>query len=237
VIQGRICMASRNKASGWAEVYKPHEWAKQARSEIAIRMHAVVVVGKEDNDTNIEDLARELESQTLPLRHTWFVIREGGFKRAGAVRKILESLPKLKWTVVSLFDKEPDGSPPLPGRCIDEAVKRMDPSDCQFYAVFSPSSSVAADFVEDVDKLVNDNLERFVLLTPPDSVFDGLVVSYAAHCKVGGFALAEYGNPDSEAGVTRCDHVWNKLGIVASEENQNYLIRQYGERCQTTSPS
>lgn len=224
LIKGRVCMMSRNRASSWASVYKPSEWATQARDEVRVRMHAIIIVNTEDTDATIIETAQALALQTLPLVGVHFVIRNGAFKRTAHVRKLLESIPKLKWSIVTMLDTEINGAPPWFGRCIDEAIKRLNPTTCQYYVVVLPGKPIPKNMVEIVDRMLNDELRQFVMLTPQSGEFHQLVVSLAAHQKVGGFSLAERDDPNSESGTLPCHHVWMKLAIIADEEGQQDFI-------------
>lgn len=170
VVDGRNCAAYRDVRSDWARRTPQPEEA--VRRELTLRAAAVVLVG----DASVEDVlatARSLNAQLLPPAEVFFVRSRGEspYRLHLALREACA--PHLTWRMVSLY--EPDASD---GFCVDEAVAQTRLS--QWYGVFRAGFVVPDSYFLDIDRALNERLERFCVLLPVASG-DGLFVSVAAH--------------------------------------------------------
>lgn len=209
-VVNRKCSTNRHKDSPWPAEAKQEDWAAKVRKEIALTLDVIVVFTNhvfEDAERTIESLTK----QTLPPHHVWFVINQdlaGPEQRIGPGRLIsLLKETNLSWNVNQIT---------LPDRTVEDCVDMVVPNcESYFYAIVPPGLELRPEFISDIDKLINDDLERFTVLF--DEPFT--VIQTEAHKYVGGNKTMLADNDVPISGVV------NKLQYVAKENGMEHMIR------------
>lgn len=217
------CRAHRHKKSPWAMRHSGRERAAVCRSELNLDVEVVLVMGDDHTPEQAEATVKSLLAQTmLPSKATVVVNRDG--LKPNDIRVFLPG----DWIAKFIMERNADGSRIHAGRCIDHAVFG---STAHFYAVFTPGFVVPPDFVAAIDRAVNDDLERFVLLDPTPAG-EGQVVQMHAHHYFGGNAEAEICGEDAgdEAGQ-RADTIADKIRHRVRVEEAGHLIRKVVDVC------
>jgi hypothetical protein len=214
------CLLHRARKSPWAMRFPGRDRVAQARKEVQVLLDVVVVMEEghafEQVRTTVESL---LAQEMLPLKVTVAVNCDG--VNLTPIRNLLPG----NWFVSDIRERRADGSRVSKERCIDNVVYA---SKANFYSIFSPGFVVPRDFVSSLDRAVNDELERFVLLEPT-SQGQGMTVHVKAHSYYGGNTPAEVVE-GSEAGE-RADSVVEKIKNRIREENLPHLIKRVEEVC------
>lgn len=218
------CLLHRSRKSPWAMANPGGVRMSVARGEVEVEADAVVVMGEGHSVAQARaTLDSLLWQKVVQPNKVTVVVNRGGVKASDLVY-----LMPSHWEVKFLLERLADGSRPGTGRCVDHAVAG---STAQFYAVFSPGFSVPDDFFACLDRAVNDDLERFVMLEP-NAAGEGLVVQTRTHRYYGGNTEAVI--QGDEAGVeagTRADSVVEKIRHRVRVEGKPGLVKKVSEVC------
>lgn len=215
VVQG-ACRLHRHAKSPWAMKHPGRERMAVARKELQLKVDAVVALDGELTAEQARVTAESLQKQTLPPRRVVVAVNREGV-RPEEVRCFLPE----DWAVQFLMERQQGGGFLPRGRSIDHAVLG---SPCDFYAVVSAGQVMPPGFIADLDRAVNDELERFHLLQG-----EVVVVSMAAHKYFKGNAPAVIVG-DGEEGK-RADSIEEKILHRAKAEGREWMVRNVTEVC------
>ncbi len=217
------CHIHRHKKSPWAMKVPGRDRMQVARDEVEIELHAIIVMLAEHTVEDVKKTVDSLLVQTVGLQKGTIVVNRDGIKPS----QVRELVPEY-WRVQFIMEREADGGHISVGRCVDHAV---DSSTADYYAVFSPGYEVPNDYVQAIDRALNDDLERFVLLEPNEAG-QGLLVQLRIHNYYGGNAEAIIQSEDAgdEAGK-RADSIIEKVRHRARAEGNEHLIKRVEEIC------
>jgi len=229
-IEGRVCMACRNKNTAWVDQYEPHQWEAQVREEIRIRMHAVVPVLKGSKLVDVIKTVDSLEKQKLPPRTVHVVLGSLEISRSELLKELKKLGPALVFKIVVLgYNLGPGSGVVSAEECIDEAVKLLKQEECNFYSVFYPGYVVPEDFVSSIDRAINEDLMQILMLEPTESG-QGAVFSQRTHLKVQGNMPAEH-DPEDGSPIVQCNTLADKIRLMTKD--QQHLIKKATDLCPT----
>lgn len=200
-IVDRVCVYCRPHR-GWASRFPDGVNLKEiARNEVKPVMGFILIVN------NLEDLQPMLKSITeMTFKPSDVHVQ---FRTAGAVRPVA-ALQMLKdylcphsitYRIDYILEENATDL-----RIADIAYKKIKRS---YFATFADGFKIPSDFIDTIDKALNDRLERFLLLKPIDGI-NGMVAQTRITKQIGG------NNEDA---------VFNKLERVAEDQQCQYLVR------------
>lgn len=217
------CRAHRHRESPWAMRHPGRERLAVCRKELELALDVVMVMHDQHTVEEVKTTVDSLLAQTLlPMKVTVVVNRDGIPPQE--IRAILPS----DWVAQYIQERQPDGSRIGPDRCIDHAVVG---SRSQFYAVFTPGYVVPPDFAASLDRALNDDLERFLLLEPNEDG-QGMVVSMLAHAYYGGNTEAVIEGQDAgEDAGRRVDSIGAKIRHRVKIEDTPQFVSKITDVC------
>lgn len=236
----RVCMTCRTE-----------EWAKQqvipgdcncigdalaklVRKEIQLPLHCVVYADHDDEAAILKTVA-SLASQTVPPAVVQIILN---YDRARP-GKLIQTLKTdyagfpawLVQTQVPSKDAEgysllhPYGQRHGRGRALDLAI---DQCDKPYYATFNAGYEVEPDFIAGIDRHVNDELERFLLLQGDEHGNCDVVVRQM-HVNVGGNRAAEMVAEEEEGDGPTIEGVGQKIVFLCEKTGYDNLVRDVRE--------
>lgn len=218
-----VCRAHRDKKSPWAMKNPGSDRKEICRKELTMDFDVVIVMDDRHEVADVEKTIESLKAQTLLPMHVTVVLHRDGVQ-TNDIRKLLPG----DWVVKVVMERTEDGQRVGAGRCIDLSLTN---SKSHFYAIFNPGCVVPPTFLEDVDKAINDELERFVLLLPTQAG-NGCVVQMRAHRYYGGNAEAEIQGEDAgEEQGQRADSIVDKILHRMRVEDRPHLVKRVSDVC------
>ena len=234
---GRACLMHRQKGGPWADKTKPEDYAKKARQEIALKHEFIVIAGAEASSHDIFATVKSIATQTLKPRQVFLVFNRVEDQAAKLYRELSPILGETLLQIKTILERLPGNKPVSDGRCVDLC---MTGTNNGWYSVFHAGFVVPIDFVESIDREVNDNVSRFMALWPNRSG-EGLTVNIPIHCCVGGNrdAVAE---PQMTDGLSvgsllppeRVDSIIDKIQFMAGEKT--YIVDEVTRVCPSMAP-
>lgn len=221
VVEG-ACRLHKNVKSPWYLRTPPAERMERAREEIQLHVEVVVVMQEGDTVEQARGTIRSLTEQSIRPSVT-VVVNRGGVKPTD----LLIFMPD-DWSVRFITERR-EGKRVSKERCVDIALAD---SKADFYATFSPGAVVPRDFILAIDRAINDDLERFLLLEPNDEG-QGMVVRMTAHTYFGGNAEAVIEGEGDDEAAQRADTIVEKIQHRAHVEGNEHLIKKVVDVCPT----
>ncbi len=219
VIKGRICTTCR--PGWWGSKRSEADWESDVRQEIALRCEIFVYVSEDNTLEDLRTTVKSLRNQVMSAVGIHAIINNKQVKHGEVVAMLQKELGRRKWKV-----NFPTEANPTRERCLDLATYKCKGS---YYAVFNAGFQVPDTFILDLDRSLNDNLERFSLLLP-DENGNGLVVQNILSKKVGGNKEIILEGDDDIAKVD-LNNIIEKIEMLAKEQNMPYMIRKVSDIC------
>ncbi len=221
VIHGRACPGCRHPESPWAKHFPQEEWDSQIRKDMELRVHVLAVFPSDFEDGDVRTTAIGLQSQTHTPTMCHFVVPGGKVRDMARIRDLLRGiLDHIPWKAHVSVENDI-------GVAIDQALAAVDNKDCQCYVLVQGGELIPQPLLAELNR-ANLRAEKFVLLTPEGGYFGPMVVNFAVHRAVGGFAKAEDDDGND------CSHVALKLARIANQEGQQHLIKSVTSVCPCT---
>lgn len=218
VIKDRVCLARRTEDSDVIRTNRPNEWAKAVRKEIELRLEAVIVL---NGGSSLEDLkmtVTSLEKQSLRPISTVIVINQDDVPALTVIWAMRGStLPE--WRVRHIREREENGERVSLERALDLSVDTE--KRCLYYSVFHAGFEVPENFVSDIDRRLNDELEQFTMLMPideDDERNNGLTIQTYAHVKFGGNQPVHVLDEKTEEPIAYLPSIQGKIQYQAHQE-------------------
>ncbi len=219
VIKGRICTTCRQ--DWWGEKHNEADWESVVRQEIALRCEVFVYVSETNTLEDLKKTISSLRQQVMSSVGIHAVINNKNIKHGEIVAMLQKELGRRKWKVN--FPTEPN---PTRERCLDLATYKCKGT---YYAIFNAGFVVPETFILDIDRALNDNLERFSLLLP-DENGNGLVVQNAISKRVGGNKEVIIEGDDNFAKVD-LNNIIDKIQLLAKEQNKPHMVKKVSDIC------
>lgn len=228
VVNGTACHFFRDRNSAWAKKFADTP-ATQARKEVTMRIEVIVIL--QDGDT-IEKLKNTIESvKSQELQPTAvYVIHNADALNIGDVHVFLvKNALGLNWTLTDICKRAPIGGRISWGECVDEIFSKL---HGHFYVLVTPGQALPSAFLLNIDRAINDNMDRFSVL-----LYD------LPHAQVGvvqhGFHQAFDGNKPGYAEDFRTTppaqvefrNVYDKAKFFADAWSEPNLVRKVTDLC------
>lgn len=199
----------------------------------AIELKCAIYIIATDNST-LEDIKLTIDSlnkQTLRPRCINVIVNTDNISKPRLIKHLNDTQSKFEndnlefiWNITYIQEKDKDGERPSIEWALDHAIFKC---EMPFYAVFMAGYMVCPDYLSNIDKALNDELQRFCVLLPFDE-WNGAFVQTLLHKKLGGNApqtLEEY-----EDGALIATTIMDKIEWMAKENNQ-HMVKKAEEIC------
>lgn len=217
----RVCNARREYP--WGEAISHREQEEVVREEIRLKTAAILVVHGFDSQADIELSLSTLlakDDEGRPVFDEVFVVRNQSMKGAKEFHSRLEEIltesghPRASFIQMA----EPDSVLVA----LDQAVAAV--KEAAFYMVVTPGTRVSPSFSSRLNHFINEQVKRFVVLTPRGGELNGLTVHTMTHRKlnVGGNAPVEF--TDAEGNKEVISRVDRKIQRMAREMEQEWAV-------------
>lgn len=214
VINGRVCNTFRDKNSKWAGKHEGKEIAT-VKEEIKLKMTVMVNIVNGD----IEKTAESIKNQTVKPEMVLFINNQDNIKPSEIHSKLWKTLGnEVTWRITRILERN-NGEHPRKERAVDVAFGQAKGT---FYTLLDTGDILPSNFIESVDRALNEKLMQFVMLKPKKGI--GLVVSNQVHLIIDGNAPVLR---DSNA----IDNIEAKVKLLAEDNEQPYLIKSVEEIC------
>ena len=216
VIKNRLCMALRR--SPWGESLSDEEKINKVRKDITTRITCILVVKETEN--NIENIVKTFKSaiaQKIKFQNIHFILEKKSSIKIGSLMNAIKPIEcDIQWFVKQMVHDDfsfKDG--------IDEIVEK---EKSVFSAIFFSGFSIPEDFVQSIDKSINDDLNRFIMLKPYKE--NGLVFQNKSFKIFGG-------NKDAinEELKVNFSSILEKVDFIAKDQNLTNLIGDIESIC------
>ena len=179
-VEEKLCICKRPVEWQNAQSGKSlDELARLCRDEIRMRLHVIIPV--HNPKSTIEDVlatVHSLSKQTLKPALITVVINTE-LKPIVLLRE-MRQFNDLTWRLKSMTERRSLRD------CIDYTVTDGLIKNIAWYSIFNPGFIVPADFVESLDRDLNDNMARWAMLLPYNKNRDGFVCSTKLHESLAG---------------------------------------------------
>jgi hypothetical protein len=183
IVNNRKCQFFRDNNSQWASIVPFADYETQVRKDVVQKLDFVIVVDDYDGNELDEKLARlkatldSLKQQTVAPNRV-FIVNNSEKVRAGQLQGFLDKNAQGLNVYRTQIHIRAEGKQIHFLACVDEVFSK---TTGHFYATFRPGFVLPKDFVESIDKAINDRLEQFVVLSPVDEAMNGMVVQRGFH--------------------------------------------------------
>jgi hypothetical protein len=159
VVNGRLCLAHRDRSSEWAKQVPGANRAAAVRAELTQRVDVVVPVS---DDVDVGRLPATIESlRALALKPSSVHVINNGAKAGDVVRVLRAAAGGLDWQVSDIRERKQDDSKVDVWRAIDIIESKL---KGHFYTLLYPGAVLPPSFTADLDRAVVDDMARFVVL-------------------------------------------------------------------------
>lgn len=187
------------------------KWASHVRSEITVRVALIVYV---DCDATYQDVVSTLTSfytQTVKPFEVIVIYNNNGEDAPASLPVLISRHDQtIRWRIESI-KKEADF-----GEALDYVINSKQTKSI-YFAVCRAGYEFPYDYLETIDKAINEELIRFVALEP-DHDNNGLFVQ---------IPLYKFLQGNRKAGG--CIDVLEKIKSVAQEENTSFMVKSFEE--------
>ena len=209
IINGRICNMLRS--SIWSQ-YQNHngieekDFAEKARKEVNVRCSFIIYAGKDDFAPSHEDkkARRSYEKEkvkqvvsTMKSSESGIIkpekivlVNNAGIKPYDFLNYLRiqaeESGLTSEWSMEYISadeTKKIECEKEVLWKCIDIAVKNI---STQYYSIFKCGDEIQENYLSDIDKSINEDLNQFLILEPEEENELGYFVQRLAHQQFGG---------------------------------------------------
>lgn len=227
VVNGTRCHAYRPKT--WIGERGPSYLRSDVRKELTVKVDLIIHLGPEHahpfDTTTINRTIKDIKAQTTPFHQVIFV-NNGAFESGDLIAYLREWAQGIDWKMMHMFGEKPHEN--SHGFIVDHAQNNVKGG---FYAVFNWGDRIPSSFVSDIDRAINDDLQRFVYLYPTTEG-NGEVVQTRFHKHVGGNALTQTMKDGVPTGPV-LSSVREKVDELKSqpEFNMQTMVRNVTEIC------
>jgi len=177
-IPGRVCLYNRSEA--WAKTHTSMEdLVLKARQEITLRLTTVVYMGENHTEDDLINTIKSLVQNKLQPCYIIFIFNDVKLAPSYLMPLLAKHLSDSHIQFRMEFIQERGAST---FRCIDICTKKVETT---FFAWFNAGFIVQPNFISNLDIALNDNLERFLVLTG-DENYNGLVIQRLIARQIGG---------------------------------------------------
>lgn len=241
IVNGRNCKAFRDVNSEWAKKVPASQRAKMVRMEMTLLVDIIVYLGETTSTESLKKTIKSLKAQTLAAHRVLFLSNQSKVHRKELVTFLNKNTQGLAdWKFTHIILKEENGDKVSRERSVDLSIQHI---DGHYYAVASCGFEFPPTFVADLDKAINDNLERFSLLTA-NSSGEGQVVQTTVHKHpsmngngMAGVKLDEGVEPPGVGQTTTGEinlllrNLAEKVQFHAIVDDQPYLVKSVTDVC------
>ena len=212
VVNGRVCNTFRDKNSKWAGKYEGKE-EEVVKEEIKLKMTVMVNIVNGD----IEKTAESIKAQTIKPEMVLFINNQDQLRPGQIHAKLWTSLGNaVTWRVTRILERN-DGEKPRKERALDIAFGQVKGT---YYTVLNTGETLPTDFIENINKALNEKLMQFLMLKPKNGI--GLTVANQMHNIV-----------DGNSPITKynANNVEEKIQLLAENSEQLNFIKPVEEIC------
>jgi hypothetical protein len=196
----RFCNACRN--SEWASKYEDPE--DKLKKEIELRLDFIVIDNeKESWEDDIISSCKSLVNQTIKPRKIIILFYRSTKPIVSLREKIISLLKEtnIKYEIVNVLRSVPNIN-----NVIDEAITK---SNSQYYTLCDAGDTIDNNFIEKLNKLLNEDLVQFSMIEPTEGR-TGLTVQRLIHKLISG----NYNVPVTE-----------KIKTIAKNQNVPHMVK------------
>lgn len=206
VVKGRACMPCRSPAWARAQDAKSlDELGDLARSEFTLKCDTFILI---EANNSFEDVVRTVESlkkQKVKPRRLILMNFNLDIKPV-AVRQLLKAEPYIKWNLEQVVEDVSDGQR-LP-RLVNIAARK---AESPYYCAFVAGFEVPEDYLSSIDKALNTDMQRLMLLVPEEEQVNGVFMQRMTHKLIGGFSHDE--------------SLYEKVKAITESQECQYLVK------------
>ena len=216
VVIDRYCTACRDH--NWGKQHKTDIWEDLVREQIETKMEFYIIVPEGVSIEEVEYTVSQAIKNTIKpskihlIRHPKSSIKPS--KLVSWLRNYMDGTG-IQWEAHMIPLSEGTET----GVIIDHAVKEK---GSQFFATFLAGRDIPAHFVERVNHLLNEELERFVLMMSESDIWHGVVMQRAAYIRCGKNKLTEV---NTEDGTIELTYAHEKIRQWAKSGGFEHMIR------------
>ena len=223
VINGRVCNAFRNTYSS-----RPTEqdkgWRELIEKDIELKLTFVVMFNDESSLKHLSFTIHSLVNQSIQPFKVFFVNNSKFIQDKDLHSILYQTLGnKLTWRLVSVSNKDQQISDDA---AFDNIVSQISTS---FYSRIDCGAKIPLDFIFKLNNALNENLERFSVLTPSSTV-EILTVQTGFHNSpmTSGNTpseAVEYNDDETVQSRTKLNNIVEKAIYYANQQKKEYLVR------------
>lgn len=213
-IMGRVCNTCRDPSA--LKGTPARQWRARVRQEIIPRITMGVYVDGDDF-SGATTTIQSILGQTVGANDLLIIYNRGGEDAPPDYSILLTTFARIPWRIESIkgvLGADGGFRDAEYGDAIDLAVRSKNMKST-YFVVAKAGYEYPRDYVETIDKAINDDLRRFVALAP-DHDGNGLFVQTGIHNLL-------QGNKE----MCGCTNIIEKLRQIASEENTHHMIQRF----------
>ena len=166
VVKGRVCVSWRG--SDWKEKHKDRTDLEQiVAKEIMIRMDANVYMDKDTTLADVEATILSLKENIIKPAQITLINNFSKIDRPTLARICSHS--GFRWRVENIQE---------------DAIRKLNANELNYYCVFDAGRKVPVNFISDINKSLNKDMNRFLALIGEDG--NGDVGQILMHKRIGG---------------------------------------------------
>lgn len=191
------------------------DWDERAVELSRARIAVIIDIPNEATLEDVLKTAKSVDGQSLrSVKLVFALTKEAAVKIPALMEKVKCLSESLNWAIELLSD----GAAKFLDR-VDFAANKLNANEVNYYVATTAGEDISRRYLEAIDYLLNEELERF-LVVEPDA--DGTYVAQVKiHQALGGNAEVE-----TEGGV-RYLHITEKVGFASREDKQEYMYRNF----------
>lgn len=209
VIKERLCNRCRNQS--WVKDGETLEdLIVRVLTESNLNIDAYLYVDQSvDSMLDILKSLESLNNQIYQPKEIVVVNNSRGKIKSSAIIKILQQKSEIKWSVESINGIQTKSS------ALNVAINKNKKS--MFMLLNAGQLVPTSDYLNNINKAINYNLDRFIMLQPDDNTDNGLVVLQKVFTLFGG-------NGDKS--------IEEKILETVKETQETHLVKKYSDICQ-----
>jgi len=208
VVKGRVCVFWRG--GEWKKKHASRkDWEGIVNKETMVRMSANIYLDKKSTLKDLDKTVTSLQKGVLKPTQLTIINNHSPIEKLILARVGMKS--GFKWRIENIQD---DGKSDR-YRCIDIAIRKTSAKDCNYYFVFNGGKVVPKDFIVDINKSLNVDMNRFLALKGNNG--NGDVGQIHMHKQMGGNRDNRFLNKiDNTTRSQGCSHLLQKTSKIVS---------------------